>query len=110
MEPTLRMGFFIGACGHVMHKTCWKKHFDNIVQKERRRPYRQLQLFDTERNECLCPMCTCLQNAVLPVLPPVFLFTSEVSTFHAESEPSVAEFETWLDLLFFNRKYVRTLN
>src|SRR5688572_29516622 len=30
----------VASCGHSMHSTCWKKHIDGIMAKERRRPYR----------------------------------------------------------------------
>ncbi|XP_014250464.1 E3 ubiquitin-protein ligase UBR2 [Cimex lectularius] len=60
-----------GTCGHVMHSTCWKKYIQTIHSKENRRPYRLRQptSFDIEKNEYLCPLCECLNNTVLPIVP-----------------------------------------
>ncbi|XP_054260913.1 E3 ubiquitin-protein ligase UBR2 isoform X2 [Macrosteles quadrilineatus] len=59
------------TCGHVMHSTCWQRYFDNVLAKENRRPYRLRQpaSFDVEKNEFLCPLCECLNNTVLPLIP-----------------------------------------
>lgn len=61
----------VSTCGHVMHSACWKKYIETILSKENRRPYRLRQptSFDIERNEYLCPLCECLNNTVLPVMP-----------------------------------------
>lgn len=63
----------VSTCGHVMHSACWKKYIETILSKENRRPYRLRQptSFDIERNEYLCPLCECLNNTVLPVMPPL---------------------------------------
>lgn len=59
------------TCGHVMHSSCWQRYFDNVLAKENRRPYRLRQpaSFDVEKNEFLCPLCECLNNTVLPLIP-----------------------------------------
>lgn len=59
------------TCGHVMHSHCWQRYFDNVLAKETRRPYRLRQpaSFDVEKNEFLCPLCECLNNTVLPLIP-----------------------------------------
>lgn len=61
------------TCGHVMHSTCWQKYFDNVMVKENRRPYRLRHpgSFDVDKNEYLCPLCECLSNTVLPLIPPL---------------------------------------
>lgn len=60
-------------CSHVMHSSCWRKYFDIVLAKENRRPYRLRQPmgFDIEKKEFFCPLCECLSNAVLPILPPL---------------------------------------
>lgn len=61
------------TCSHVMHSDCWQKYFDSVLAKERRRPirYRGQLSFDVDRQEFLCPLCECLSNTVLPLVPPV---------------------------------------
>lgn len=61
------------TCGHVMHSTCWRKYFDNVMIKEHRRPYRMRHptSFDVDKQEFLCPLCECLSNTVLPLVPPL---------------------------------------
>ena len=64
------------TCGHVMHSACWQKYFENVVQKEHRSPYRLYRLhspssFDVDKLEFLCPLCECLSNTILPLLPPL---------------------------------------
>lgn len=61
------------TCGHVMHLGCWDKYFNNVMTKETRRPYRMRQpaSFDVEKKEYLCPLCECLSNTALPLLPPL---------------------------------------
>jgi len=64
------------TCGHVMHSSCWQRYFDNVLAKENRRPYRLRQpaSFDVEKNEFLCPLCECLNNTVLPLIPALGTF------------------------------------
>lgn len=58
------------SCGHVMHASCWKEYFNNEVLKENRRPNRnRSQGMTTDKKEFLCPLCRCLSNAVIPILP-----------------------------------------
>lgn len=73
LPSTLRPSPFVSTCGHVMHCFCWERYFSNILTKENRRTYRLRQpiSFDIEKNEFLCPLCESLNNAVLPVLPPL---------------------------------------
>uniref|UniRef100_A0AAG5DQH5 E3 ubiquitin-protein ligase n=1 Tax=Anopheles atroparvus TaxID=41427 RepID=A0AAG5DQH5_ANOAO len=63
----------ISTCGHVMHASCFEKYFSNEVVKEHRRPYRNRMpiLFDIEKREFLCPLCRCLSNCLLPLVPPL---------------------------------------
>ncbi|CAN7938536.1 unnamed protein product, partial [Ixodes hexagonus] len=69
----LRYGPHTSTCGHVMHSRCWQKFFESVLTKERRRParYGRHISFNVEKREFLCPLCECLSNAVVPLLPPV---------------------------------------
>ncbi|XP_039295359.1 E3 ubiquitin-protein ligase UBR2 [Nilaparvata lugens] len=79
------------TCGHVMHSHCWQRYFENVLARENRRPYRLRHptSFDVEKNEFLCPLCECLNNTVLPLIPPLGTFQ--------QPTPSVeANFDNWL--------------
>uniref|UniRef100_A0A0P4WDX2 E3 ubiquitin-protein ligase n=2 Tax=Scylla olivacea TaxID=85551 RepID=A0A0P4WDX2_SCYOL len=69
----LHWGAHTSSCGHAMHANCWQKYFDDVVTKERRRPYRYRpsMSFDVEKSEFLCPLCEALCNTALPLLPGV---------------------------------------
>ncbi|KAI1301491.1 E3 ubiquitin-protein ligase UBR2 [Halotydeus destructor] len=71
MPSDLYVGPHISTCGHVMHGDCWQKFFDSVLTRERRRPvrYGRHVSFDVEKNEFLCPLCECLSNTVIPILP-----------------------------------------
>ncbi|CAK9818916.1 E3 ubiquitin-protein ligase UBR2 [Anthophora plagiata] len=84
-----------GTCGHVMHVHCWQEYFNNVLAKENRRPFRLRQpaSFDVEKHEYLCPLCECLSNTVLPLLPP--LRTLQPTP---QNQPEI-DFGTWLKAL-----------
>lgn len=73
MPADLYFGPHISTCGHVMHSDCWHKFFESVLAKERRRPlrYGRHVSFDVDKNEFLCPLCECLSNTVVPMLPPL---------------------------------------
>ncbi|XP_024945572.1 E3 ubiquitin-protein ligase UBR2 isoform X2 [Cephus cinctus] len=83
------------TCGHVMHAQCWQKYFDNVLAKENRRPYRLRQpaSFDVEKHEYLCPLCECLSNTVLPLLPSP---STLQPTIHPQKD---MDFTTWIKAL-----------
>lgn len=72
MPADLYFGCHVSTCGHVMHSDCWQKFFDAVLSKERRRPlrYGRHVSFDVDKSEFLCPLCECLSNAVIPLIPP----------------------------------------
>ncbi|KAI5739939.1 hypothetical protein M8J77_025327 [Diaphorina citri] len=88
------------TCGHVMHSTCWSKYFDNILAKENRRPYRLRQptSFDIEKNEFLCPLCECLSNAALPLIPALSSIQTTTPTENAEVFVHM-DFDAWLSIV-----------
>lgn len=71
LSSNLSPGPHTSTCGHVMHRSCWKRYFENVLSKESRRPYRHRQpsSFDIDKQEYLCPLCECLSNTVIPILP-----------------------------------------
>ncbi|XP_033841359.1 E3 ubiquitin-protein ligase UBR2 isoform X2 [Periophthalmus magnuspinnatus] len=72
MNPEIALGIHTASCGHVMHATCWQRYFEAVQQKEQRRQQRLRghTSFDVENGEFLCPLCECLSNTVIPLLPP----------------------------------------
>ncbi|XP_068089086.1 E3 ubiquitin-protein ligase UBR2 isoform X1 [Hyperolius riggenbachi] len=72
MHPDLACGTHTGSCGHIMHAHCWQRYFEAVQTKEQRRQQR-LRVhtsYDVENGEFLCPLCECLSNTVIPMLPP----------------------------------------
>jgi E3 ubiquitin-protein ligase UBR2 len=75
MPADLYFGPHVSTCGHVMHSDCWQKYFEAVLAKERRRPvrYGRHVSFDVDKSEFLCPLCECLSNTVIPVIPALTL-------------------------------------
>ena len=58
------------SCGHAMHSDCWQGFYESVMVKERRAlRLRRYVSVDISRREFLCPLCSCIANTVLPVLP-----------------------------------------
>ncbi|GAB0094295.1 E3 ubiquitin-protein ligase [Sergentomyia squamirostris] len=100
----------VSSCGHVMHANCWIEYFNNEVQKETRRPYRNRSpaSFDTDKKEFLCPLCRCLSNTLIPLassLPLYYVNANQHLTTQADEE--YLDFSTWCDI---TRKFVDTAN
>ncbi|XP_071371025.1 E3 ubiquitin-protein ligase UBR2-like, partial [Centroberyx affinis] len=89
MHPDLAFGTHTASCGHIMHATCWQRYFEAVQLKEQRRQQR-LRVhtsYDVENGEFLCPLCECLSNTVIPLLPHTHTHT------HSVDHPSL---ESWL--------------
>nr|XP_012219062.1 PREDICTED: E3 ubiquitin-protein ligase UBR2 [Linepithema humile]XP_012219063.1 PREDICTED: E3 ubiquitin-protein ligase UBR2 [Linepithema humile] len=86
---------YTSTCGHVMHGRCWQDYFDNVLAKENRRPYRSRQPagFDAENHEYLCPLCECLSNTVLLLVPPLGMLQPT-----PDPQPNIS-FEMWLKVM-----------
>ncbi|CAN9499546.1 unnamed protein product [Ophioblennius macclurei] len=71
MHPDLSLGTHTASCGHIMHATCWQRYFEAVQLKEQRRQQRLRghTSYDVENGEFLCPLCECLSNTVIPLLP-----------------------------------------
>ena len=82
------------TCGHVMHFRCWKSHFDNIIYRENRRPYRlrHVSSFSIEKGEFLCPLCECLNNTVMPIV-------RDISGIEVIPSVSIKSMTDWLKFL-----------
>ncbi|XP_040905463.1 E3 ubiquitin-protein ligase UBR2 isoform X2 [Toxotes jaculatrix] len=89
MHPDLSLGIHTASCGHIMHATCWQRYFEAVQLKEQRRQQRLRghTSYDVENGEFLCPLCECLSNTVIPLLP------HTLSPDHSVSHPSL---EVWL--------------
>ncbi|KAA0186352.1 hypothetical protein HAZT_HAZT000774 [Hyalella azteca] len=72
LPADLHRGIHVSSCGHPMHVHCWKLYYIKVIQKEQRRNYRMRQgtNIDVERSEYLCPLCECICNDAVPLLPP----------------------------------------
>lgn len=83
------------TCGHIMHLHCWREYYNNVIAKESRRPFRSRQpaSFDVEKQEYLCPLCECLSNIVLPLLPAISILQPI-----SQEQPEL-DFDTWLKAL-----------
>lgn len=97
------------SCGHVMHATCWKEYFNNEVMKENRRPNRNRSQgnFTTDKKEFLCPLCRCLSNAVIPIIPSLSRIgpkstNQNVSDTESTDNVPAINFEKWI---LFMRNY-----
>ncbi|XP_058445563.1 E3 ubiquitin-protein ligase UBR1-like [Malaya genurostris] len=99
LETSTHPSPHVSTCGHVMHATCFEEFFSNEMIKENRRPYRNRtpMLFDTEKREFLCPLCRCLSNALLPLLPALGCF-NESSSF-LKIVPDEIDFKNWFEMM-----------
>lgn len=95
MPSDLFFGPHISTCGHAMHFDCWQGYFDAIVKRETSRPNRNSRRisFELEKNEILCPLCECISNATIPILPnyvnnagPISVFGASPGTIAKSSE------------------------
>jgi len=60
----------VASCGHVMHSDCFEHFFNDVMDKKQRTGMRQpRQSYNTDKKEFLCPMCRCLSNSVIPLIP-----------------------------------------
>uniref|UniRef100_A0A665WWI0 E3 ubiquitin-protein ligase n=1 Tax=Echeneis naucrates TaxID=173247 RepID=A0A665WWI0_ECHNA len=89
MHPDLSLGIHTASCGHIMHATCWQRYFEAVQLKEQRRQQRLRghTSYDVENGEFLCPLCECLSNTVIPLLP---------HTPSPDHSCSHSNLETWL--------------
>ncbi|KAI2798556.1 E3 ubiquitin-protein ligase ubr1, partial [Blomia tropicalis] len=72
VDSDLNYGPHINTCTHYMHNDCFEKYFEMVIQHERRRNNRHPRLsFNVNKREFLCPLCECLCNITIPIVPQV---------------------------------------
>ncbi|XP_022244280.1 E3 ubiquitin-protein ligase UBR2-like isoform X1 [Limulus polyphemus] len=103
ISADLFCGPHTSTCGHVMHSDCWQKFFEAVVAKERRRPvrYGRHVSFNVDKQEFLCPLCECLCNTVIPLVPPITTLIVNNT-----EKPNNIKIDDWL---FSHRKAVEKL-
>uniref|UniRef100_A0A8D3DRL7 E3 ubiquitin-protein ligase n=1 Tax=Scophthalmus maximus TaxID=52904 RepID=A0A8D3DRL7_SCOMX len=98
MHPDLSLGIHTASCGHIMHAICWQRYFEAVQLKEQRRQQRLRghTSYDVENGEFLCPLCECLSNTVIPLLPhsPDHRCTHSLSLPVSVNHPTL---EAWLN-------------
>lgn len=64
-------GPFINTCTHFMHNDCFDKYIETSMNNDRRRlAHRHPRTtFDFNKREFLCPLCECLSNLTIPIMP-----------------------------------------
>ena len=110
-----------------MHSSCWQNYFDDVQNSERQRSrMRQPQSYDIEKSEFLCPLCRCLSNCVIPLIPQFHLLQppllrvdvcdqndedgSDVRWSSKIKTPINLDFGEWLNAMFIAVKYKKTIN
>ncbi|KAL1110193.1 hypothetical protein AAG570_008270 [Ranatra chinensis] len=95
---------YTSSCGHVMHSSCWDKYFKRVLANECARGRRQRSPFDIEKNEYLCPLCGCLNNTILPLIPMLSTLPNAKS-----KVPVELNFANWLDASLIAIKHKKKL-
>ena len=106
----------VSSCGHIMHSSCWQNYFDDVQSSEQRRSrMRAPQSYDIEKSEFLCPLCRCLSNCVIPLIPQFHLLQPPLLREKSEDidsnkTPINLDFGEWLNAMFIAVKYKKTIN
>lgn len=93
LPSSLDCGPLVTSCGHPMHSLCFQNYFDSLVQKERERQHKWVELifswsetsfnywvrfsamfqliinYNVNKSEYLCPICERLSVGFLPLVP-----------------------------------------
>ena len=106
----------ISSCGHIMHASCWKNYFEDTQNNERQRSRMRVpQSYDTEKSEFLCPLCRCLSNSVVPLIPqfhllqPPLLFETPEEVDDTKA-PIYIDFSEWINAMLIAVKYKKTIS
>jgi len=108
MSADLYCGTHVSTCGHVMHLDCYEQYIQNIQNRERRRPlrYGRHNSFNVEFHEYLCPLCECLSNTIIPIIPNSFY---RDTLRNSKSSKIKINIDDWLSVMFSlisNSKYI----
>ena len=97
-----------------MHSSCWQNYFDDVQTNERQRSrMRQPQSYDTEKSEFLCPLCRCLSNCVVPLIPQFHLLQPPLlrsETLEDTKPPIQLNFPEWINAMFIAVKYKKRIS
>ena len=100
----------------MMHSSCWQNYFDDVQTSERQRSrMRQPQSYDTEKSEFLCPLCRCLSNCVVPLIPQFHLLQPPLLRETAEEvddtkAPIYLDFSEWISAMIIAVKYKKAIS
>lgn len=110
-------GPFINTCTHFMHNDCFDKYIETSMNNDRRRlAHRHPRTtFDFNKREFLCPLCECLSNLTIPIMP------SLTSPVKPSSLTTVISMNQWLNAMvtimqnckticFDHSQYLGTIN
>ncbi|XP_063428523.1 E3 ubiquitin-protein ligase UBR2-like isoform X1 [Mytilus trossulus] len=95
MSADLNTDVHTSSCGHVMHADCWQRFFDALLAKERRgRPFRfrPSLSYNVDNSEFLCPLCECISNTVIPIVPVLSSLCKE-----SDQKSIYITFNDWID-------------
>ncbi|KAJ8313258.1 hypothetical protein KUTeg_009175 [Tegillarca granosa] len=100
----LNTGTFTSSCGHIMHSDCWQRFFDAILAKERRRPlrFRPSLSYNVDQMEFLCPLCECINNTVIPLVPSLPTLCTE-----SNKKQVNVSFDEWLKEILKMRQFYK---
>ena len=107
----------ISSCGHIMHSSCWQNYFDDVQSNERQRSrMRQPLSYDTEKSEFLCPLCRCLSNCVIPLIPqfhllqPPLLREEESEDVDDNKAPIYLDYSEWIRAMEIAVEYKKAIS
>ena len=90
-----------------MHSDCFEHFFDDIMTSQANRSrMRQQESYSVDKREFLCPMCRCLSNSVIPLIPQYVSLQPQSVT--PEEEPRLG-FSEWLAGMVLATKYIKEL-
>ena len=108
LPSDLYMAPHISSCGHVMHSGCFQHFLQDIVTSELQRSrMRQPQSYDVEKREFLCPMCRCLSNSTIPLIPQ-FQILQPPALLTPEQELQLG-FADWVQAMTLATKYIKEI-
>ena len=100
-----------------MHSSCWQNYFDDVQSNERQRSrMRQPLSYDTEKSEFLCPLCRCLSNCVIPLIPqfhllqPPLLREEESEDVDDNKAPIYLDYSEWIRAMEIAVEYKKAIS
>ncbi|XP_043930148.1 E3 ubiquitin-protein ligase UBR1 [Protopterus annectens] len=106
MNADLSWGTHTGSCGHVMHAACWQKYFEAVQSSSHNRFHAEV-VFDLENGEYLCPLCKCLCNTVIPLVPVQY---QKMDKENADIIAQMLSFSRWQEIVLARISGLRAFN